>query len=98
MYDFALAIEIVPRSLWLIVHLRGRKHPGRLRRWTARCQTQDTYMRHVNVARVALKIDRGALQTPNLATQRRCALSGWLVDRIGVPALSLSRQACIIGC
>ena len=37
-------------------------------------------MRHVKVARVALKDDRGALQTLNLATQRRRVLAGWIAQ------------------
>jgi hypothetical protein len=46
----------------------------------ARRQAKDTYMRHVKVARVALKADRGALQALNLAAQRRRFLSGWLAQ------------------
>src|SRR4051812_44754378 len=46
----------------------------------AQRQAKDTYMRHVKVARVALKADRGALQALNLAAQRRRALSEWLAQ------------------
>jgi hypothetical protein len=47
---------------------------------TAQRQAQATYMQHVKVARVALKHDRGALQTLNLAAQRKRTLYDWLAQ------------------
>jgi hypothetical protein len=47
---------------------------------TAQRQAQATYMRQVKVARVALKHDRGALQTLNLAAQRKRTLYDWLAQ------------------
>lgn len=43
----------------------------------ARRQANDTFMRHVKVARVALKQDRGAQQRLGLLAQRKHTLAGW---------------------
>lgn len=46
----------------------------------AQRQAGDTFMRHVKVARVALKQDRGALQKLGLLARRKRGLASWLAQ------------------
>jgi len=49
-------------------------------RASAHAQTHAVYMRHVAIARVALRGDRGAAQKLNLATARKRTQAGWLIQ------------------
>jgi len=49
-------------------------------RASTHAQAHAVYMRHVAVARVALRGDRGAAQTLDLATSRKRTHAGWLIQ------------------
>lgn len=46
----------------------------------AKRQAHDTYMKHVVIARSALKSERGSLQKLDLSSQRRATKAGWLMQ------------------
>jgi hypothetical protein len=61
----------------------------------AQRQAHDSYMRHIKVARIALKDDRGAQQTLNLASRRKRTFAGWLAQAQQFYANALADRAIL---
>jgi len=70
----ALALEAQQRAAL------GERFAATDARATAHARAHAAYMRHLAVARVALRGDRGAAQKLDLATSRKRAQAGWLIQ------------------